>query len=708
MQRGPDQVPVSNVSILVGPPIKGPAPVPVTTTVTEISPPKYEPGPTLIDQENNVIVDIPYVVAVANNGEIVTNKATLLDFVGTELIVNSIKGNVTITLPNAVIIPSDGSDSTVGNIAGGTGGNAITPGGAGGSGSGTGIGGFGGFSQLIGGAGGDGGAQGAGGTGGGTNNTGGAGGDAGGGNNPGGSGGAANAAGGDGGAGSGTGSGGAGGDSGSAGGDGGESGNGNPGGQGGSVTTGGGEGGTNAGPGAGGGVGINGGNSGSGAPGGGISVPGGGSGEDLSISNPGGAVSIGDPESPGISVPSNPNQPIQLGNNDQNAELFTGLAVWELIYTGIDGKLDSSEYITVTPDADDIEGKSLNLHAGTYDTGGGTKKQATLYFIDPTSTSESDRAASIRYVNQALGRGIINSPWENFDDGAFHSKGGVAVWRATYGGLPATKVTLNDDAVGPSIHGLYLGSVAMSFFQNLAGGSSPNTAGLTYIVIPGIPDGSGVNKIGQIFANPYRNRSEDGLSGIPYYGLGWKLSTQIGSQSTIEAAELVPGNEVLTWHTTNRVGIMNTDPNWTLSVTGDVAFTNTLRVGNAENPGSTGQALISTGASTAPEWRTIGDSLYDAGTLSGAITLNRNNGTIQKVRLNGNVTSLAISNMAVAQSFTIIFTQDEIGDRTLTTSSSFKFASGYKTLSTGGGAVDMLNIFYDGTVYYCTLTTGYA
>jgi hypothetical protein len=64
--------------------------------------------------------------------------------------------------------------------------------------------------------------------------------------------------------------------------------------------------------------------------------------------------------------------------------------------------------------------------------------------------------------------------------------------------------------------------------------------------------------------------------------------------------------------------------------------------------------------------------------------------------------------MAVAQSFTIIFVQDGTGGRTLTTSGSFKFASAYKTLSIAGNSIDMLNIFYDGTTYYCTLTTGYA
>lgn len=105
-----------------------------------------------------------------------------------------------------------------------------------------------------------------------------------------------------------------------------------------------------------------------------------------------------------------------------------------------------------------------------------------------------------------------------------------------------------------------------------------------------------------------------------------------------------------------------------------------------------------------------GDTLYDAGTHSSgaSLYLDRNNGTIQKVLLASNVTHIGISNMAVAQSFTIILTQDATGGRTLTTDSSFKYASAYKTLSTPGGAIDMLNIFYDGTTYYCTLTTGYA
>ena len=101
-----------------------------------------------------------------------------------------------------------------------------------------------------------------------------------------------------------------------------------------------------------------------------------------------------------------------------------------------------------------------------------------------------------------------------------------------------------------------------------------------------------------------------------------------------------------------------------------------------------------------------GDTLYDAGSGSGALTFNRNNGTIQKFTLTGAATSLAITNIAPAQSFTIIFKQDGAGSRTLSTSG-FKFASNYRTLSTAANAEDMLNIFFDGSTYYCTLTTGY-
>jgi len=37
-----------------------------------------------------------------------------------------------------------------------------------------------------------------------------------------------------------------------------------------------------------------------------------------------------------------------------------------------------------------------------------------------------------------------------------------------------------------------------------------------------------------------------------------------------------------------------------------------------------------------------------------------------------------------------------------------KFAGGDKTLSTAGGAIDVISIFFDGSVYYASLTKAYA
>ena len=103
-----------------------------------------------------------------------------------------------------------------------------------------------------------------------------------------------------------------------------------------------------------------------------------------------------------------------------------------------------------------------------------------------------------------------------------------------------------------------------------------------------------------------------------------------------------------------------------------------------------------------------GDTFFNKGTGSGDLVFNRADGTVQMITLTGNVTSVTLVGVGVAKSFTIIFKQDATGGRTVTTAPEFKFASGYKTFSSAANAIDMLNIFSDGTTFYCTLTTGYA
>jgi hypothetical protein len=100
------------------------------------------------------------------------------------------------------------------------------------------------------------------------------------------------------------------------------------------------------------------------------------------------------------------------------------------------------------------------------------------------------------------------------------------------------------------------------------------------------------------------------------------------------------------------------------------------------------------------------ETTYNIGTTSGTITPDFNNGSIQNITLNGSITMNSLGNAVAGRSMTLILTQDGTGGRTLT--SSMYFAGGSNTLSTAGGAIDIISMFYDGTRYYASLTKGYA
>lgn len=119
MQYGPDAVPVSTQSVVIGPPTKGPAPVPVTTTSTIIEPPVYDPGPTVIVEQNNVPVEIPYAVSVSDEGQEITTKVTNLNFVGATVVATNSTGTVTVTVSESSSTISAGtgiSVSTANNV----------------------------------------------------------------------------------------------------------------------------------------------------------------------------------------------------------------------------------------------------------------------------------------------------------------------------------------------------------------------------------------------------------------------------------------------------------------------------------------------------------------------------------------------------------------------------------------------------------------
>ena len=103
------------------------------------------------------------------------------------------------------------------------------------------------------------------------------------------------------------------------------------------------------------------------------------------------------------------------------------------------------------------------------------------------------------------------------------------------------------------------------------------------------------------------------------------------------------------------------------------------------------------------------ESFYDNGSVSGSFTPDRNNGSIQYASITGNFTLNVPSNFTSGQGMTLILTQGGVSGGTMAVGSgTIKFAGGFKILSNTLGSVDMLNMFYDGSTVYVTLTTGYA
>lgn len=117
---------------------------------------------------------------------------------------------------------------------------------------------------------------------------------------------------------------------------------------------------------------------------------------------------------------------------------------------------------------------------------------------------------------------------------------------------------------------------------------------------------------------------------------------------------------------------------------------------------------VSTANSVTTVTNTFTETVYNGGNVSGTLTPNRVNGTIQKFTLTGNITLNLPTNMSAGQSLTLILTQDSTGSRTLDANVGYLFASGFQTLTTASGGIDMMNIFSDGSTYYTTLTVDYS
>lgn len=96
-------------------------------------------------------------------------------------------------------------------------------------------------------------------------------------------------------------------------------------------------------------------------------------------------------------------------------------------------------------------------------------------------------------------------------------------------------------------------------------------------------------------------------------------------------------------------------------------------------------------------------------TSSGYLTPDWASGTIFRVTATADFTLSVPSNMPVGSYITLIVTQDTTGNRVMTPSSTYKFALGYKSLSTTANAVDIISIFKaSDTELFATLSNSYS
>jgi hypothetical protein len=157
--------------------------------------------------------------------------------------------------------------------------------------------------------------------------------------------------------------------------------------------------------------------------------------------------------------------------------------------------------------------------------------------------------------------------------------------------------------------------------------------------------------------------------------------------------------------------------------TGTVTAGNRLILDNLQNSyqSSVHQFASASGATRYAQVNSYGivlqkgfrNSLYDwsgAGTIAttaGTYSVDASSGTVHSILLGGSITLSGMLTTSNGNSVTIILTQDGVGGRTLTTTGTWLWQGGIKTLSTGAGAVDLLKFEYYNGTYYAELKKGY-
>lgn len=196
----------------------------------------------------------------------------------------------------------------------------------------------------------------------------------------------------------------------------------------------------------------------------------------------------------------------------------------------------------------------------------------------------------------------------------------------------------------------------------------------------------GINATGNITANFFIGNGSQltGISATSIANGNSNISIPTANGNVNISAGGTPNELVITSTGINVAGTINstgtaTVPNLVVSSNANITNTNLVKFGETVIAGG------NTGATT--------------------LTPNAAAGTIYNYTLTGNITLSTLSNAVAGTSMTIILTQDNVGNRLLT--STMKFAGNIRTLSTTANTTDIMCVFFDGTTYYASLTKGY-
>ena len=373
--------------------------------------------------------------------------------------------------------------------------------------------------------------------------------------------------------------------------------------------------------------------------------------------------------------------------------------------------------------------------------GGGGTGTGTSVYIGETPPAYSSNAGDLWYNSE---NGALNIYYTDVDTSQW-----VEI-NSAFGGVDATNIGIGItqiNGLSASSQFLYAGFDGNTFnisstgnshtfnipiagvgFTGLVSGFAQTFGGVKTFQ-NGLVSGNGVTIYGSLSLPSQPLSSVYGGTGKTLYNLGDLL---VGAGTSLLSLPVGTNGYVLQsnssfqsglgWTYVSNVNVSETAPSpavtgdlWWNSVDGslsvyfiDVDSTSQwVEIGNGPSQGSAGSTTVISASYFLASYGYI-ETVYDYGTSSGSITPDWNNGSIQKIVLNGGLTLNVPINMQSGSSLKLIIRQNSSGNHTLTPNASLKFKGGNKILSTSSNAIDMLKIYYDGTTYLCDLDLAYS